>query len=188
MSAVFLFLAINVAAYCLRFSETQMHEYPEKTWSYWTIKGFVESHSCPDVVFLGSSLVLVPVAGADADYLNKRLDGSKHHRSIYFESTFRQDTGHAVKTFNLALPGEMPSDAYLITDFLLKGTKRPRMIIYGVGPRDFMDNLLPSPSATDPYRSLSRLADVRALTKRVVRDAFDWMNFELGQLVYLYGT
>ncbi|MBI4532842.1 MAG: hypothetical protein HY711_02755, partial [Candidatus Melainabacteria bacterium] len=39
-----------------------------------------------------------------------------------------------------------------------------------------------------PYRSLSHLADVSSLTKRVVRDALDCMNFELGQLVYLYGT
>jgi hypothetical protein len=80
----------------------------------------------------------------------------------------------------------MPSDAFLITKLLLKGKKRPEMIIYGVGPRDFMDNLLSEPAATDPYRCLSRFGD-QALDKSFVGDGLTkQLNLWLNRLIYPY--
>jgi hypothetical protein len=129
-----------------------------RTWTTWALESFnTRLKSAPDVVFLGSSLMLTPLNMADAQALGTRFDGASHHESNWFEAIVRHDTGRPLATFNFALPGEMPSDAFLIEKLVLKTTKKPKLIIYGVGPRDFMDSLLDSPSATDPYHWLAKL-------------------------------
>lgn len=163
-------------------------DFPVLSWTGWTVKQFLERQDRPEVVFLGSSLVLVPLDGVDADFLNRKIDGSQHHHSAYFENRWKELTGNAVKSYTFALPGEMPSDAFLIVKNLLTGQKKPDVIVYGVGPRDFLDNLLPSPSATDPYRYLSRFGPVDDIASRVMPDWQERMNYELGRLFCLYGN
>jgi hypothetical protein len=187
LSAVIAFGAVSMLAGWYQFCATAPAEFPYRSWTAWAIDDFLQQKQAPKVVFMGSSLVLVPVAGVDADYLNKRLDGSQHHRSLYFEQKFQQRTGISAPTFNFALPGEMPSDAFMITSYLLKNEKTPNLIIYGVGPRDFMDNLLPSPSATDPYRFLSRFGDVSPWASLMMPDWFDRFSYEAGRAIYMYG-
>ncbi|MBX9689040.1 MAG: hypothetical protein K2X27_20190, partial [Candidatus Obscuribacterales bacterium] len=156
------------------------------SWTAWTIKDYLQQSKAPDLVFLGSSLMLVPLDGVDADYLNRRVDGSQHHRSQYFEDKFKEKTGLSMRSFTFALPGEMPSDAYLIVKNLLCGKKKPEIIVYGVGPRDFLDNMLPSPSATDPYRFLSRFGDIAPIADRVMPDWMQRLDFELGRACFFY--
>jgi hypothetical protein len=185
--AVVAFCALSMMASSLRLWEAKPTEYPYHSWTSWAIDDFLAKKKAPQMVFLGSSLMLVPLSGVDADVYKQKLDGAQHHYSRYFEQEFGQQTGCKVDTFNFALPGEMPSDAYLITDFLLKGDKRPDVIVYGVGPRDFMDNLLPSPAATDPYRFLQRFGDVSPLASRTTPEFVERMNYELGRVNYFYG-
>jgi hypothetical protein len=185
--ACLLFLALNALAGATRLGQAAASEFPELSWTSWRIKHFLSFPKRPEVVLLGSSLVLVPVAGVEADYQNARLDGTAHYRSRYLERSLEEKTGRRLASFNFSLPGEMPSDAYLITDFLLKGKRRPNLLVYGLGPRDFMDNLLPSPASTDPFRNLSRFGDVTPVLAQAMPDWFERLNFELGKLVYLYG-
>jgi hypothetical protein len=129
----------------------------EQTWTTRAIDDYLKRPKAPDLVLLGSSLVLTPINLTDAKVLNKTLDGALHHESVTLGLLLKELTGKPVTTFNFAVPGEMPSDAYLIEKLLLKDNKQPKLVIYGVGPRDFMDNLLASPTATDPYQWLARL-------------------------------
>lgn len=191
-SKFFISLALFAAASSLlamtKLGNIAPTDFPIKTWTGWAVEDFLsDKQGRPQFVFMGSSLVLVPVAGVDADYLKHPIDGSHHHNSQYFEDQFKRHTGMKVKTFNFGLPGEMPSDAFLITKFLLKGEKRPDVIVYGVGPRDFMDSLLPSPAATDPYQYLSRFGDVTSHRHLIAPEWDQRLNFELAQLVYPYG-
>lgn len=188
LAAVLLFALLNVSVAWAGLLRVPAANFPELTWTAWTVRDFLQRERRPDVVFLGSSLVLVPIAGCDADYLGRRLDGSAHHVSAYFQDEFKRRYGRSLATFNFALPGEMPSDAYLIADFLLKGEKRPDVIVYGVGPRDFMDNLLPSPASTDPFRKLARFGDIGPLAGRVMPDFFDRLDFEMSRLSCFYGS
>ncbi|MBX9720907.1 MAG: hypothetical protein K2X81_05905, partial [Candidatus Obscuribacterales bacterium] len=181
------FSLLAAGAACLRFGATAPQDFPYLSWTGWTIKDFMQQKERPNVVFLGSSLMLVPLDGIDADYLNKRVDGSQHHHSAYFEDKFREKTGLNLHSFTFALPGEMPSDAYLIVKNLLNGKNKPDMIVYGVGPRDFLDNTLPSPAATDPYKFLSRFGSVNPIADRVMPEAFQRLDFELGKVCYFYG-
>lgn len=186
--SVALFAAVSSLLAMTKLGKIAPSDFPIKTWTGWAVEDFLsDRQGRPQFVFMGSSLVLVPVAGVDADYLKRPIDGSHHHNSQYFEDQFKRLSGMKVKTFNFGLPGEMPSDAYLITKFLLKGEKRPDVIVYGVGPRDFMDSLLPSPAATDPYQYLSRFGDVTSHRHLIAPEWDQRLNFELAQLVYPYG-
>lgn len=163
-------------------------DFPYPTWTSWAIKEYNSPKTpTPNLVFLGSSLMLVPLDGVDADFTKKPIDGAKHHKSIFFESKFKDYSGDSIRTFNLALPGEMPSDAYLLTKFLLKNEKRPDVIVYGVGPRDFMDNLLPSPKATDPFRYLSRLGDYNERIDLIAPKWEERLAYELARAIYPLG-
>ncbi|PWT95459.1 MAG: hypothetical protein C5B53_11460 [Candidatus Melainabacteria bacterium] len=159
----------------------------EHTWTTWAIEHFSKLAAAPQVVLLGSSLMLTPINLADAQVLDRTLDGSQHHESAYFSKLMENLTGRHVQTFNFALPGEMPSDAFLITKLLLKGDKKPELIVYGVGPRDFMDNLLASPTSTDPYHYLAKLDD-NALGETRVNGSWDErLDGFLGKINYPYG-
>lgn len=186
-AALVAFSLLALAAACFRPLKTEPQDFPFLSWTGWTITDFLKQKSAPDLVFLGSSLMLVPLDGIDADYLNRRVDGSQHHHSAYFEDKFGEKTGCKLNTFTFALPGEMPSDAYLIVKNLLTGPKKPSVIVYGVGPRDFLDNMLPSPAATDPYRFLSRFGNVSPIADRVMPDWMQRLDFELGKLNFFYG-
>lgn len=186
--SVVLFAAVSSLFAITRLGNIAPTDFPIRTWTAWAVEDFLsDKQGRPQVVFMGSSLVLVPVAGVDADYLKHPIDGSHHHQSQYFEDQFKRASGMQVKTFNFGLPGEMPSDAFLITKFLLKGEKRPDVIVYGVGPRDFMDNLLPSPAATDPYQYLNRFGDVTSHRHLIAPEWDQRLNFELAQFIYTYG-
>lgn len=163
-------------------------DYPYQSWTSWTISDFLRRKERANVVFLGSSLMLVPLAGVDADFLGKRLDGSKHHISAYFQHKLKQETGLDIKAFSFALPGEMPSDAYLILRNLLSGARKPDVIIYGVGPRDFLDNTLSSPASTDPFRFLSKFGEFGSIASSYMTDFMLQLDYGLGELFYPYGA
>lgn len=185
--AVIVFSLLSVLVGASKAFQFEPGRFPFLSWTGWTIKSFLESTERSNVLFLGSSLVLVPLDGVDADFLGRKIDGSQHHNSCYFESKFKEATGLDVKSFTFALPGEMPSDAYLVVNNLLTQNKKPDVIVYGVGPRDFLDNLLPSPSATDPYRFLSRFGNLDPVASRMMPDWLERFNYELGKLFYVYG-
>jgi hypothetical protein len=182
-----IFVTLCMVASAVHLFKANPTQYPYHSWTSWAIDDFLARKERPDIVFMGSSLMLVPLSGVDADYLNAKIDGAGHHNSVYFEQKFNEATGTKPTTFNFALPGEMPSDAYLITDFLLKDKNRPDVIVYGVGPRDFMDNLLPSASATDPYRFLSRFGDISHIASMAMPEWVERFNYELGKTFYIYG-
>lgn len=186
--AIMLFAGLSVLCALAKTGIESPIDFRYHSWSAWAIEDFFSlNHVRPQLVFMGSSLMLVPLGGVDAQHLNKQVDASQHHKSCYFEERLRQNLGFIVPTFNFALPGEMPSDAYLITRFLLKEDKRPDAIVYGVGPRDFMDSLLPSPEATDPYQWLSRFGDTKDVITRLVPAFWPSINYQCGQICYLYG-
>jgi len=163
-------------------------DFPFFTWTGCAIDDYLSNATArPQIAMVGSSLMLAPIGGVDADYLNHDIDAPRHHRSLYFENQYKKATGKDITTFNFALPGEMPSDAYLITRFLFKGEKKPDILLYGVGPRDFMDNQLVYPAATDPYLYLSRFGDVSDHIGLIAPEWEPRLNYELGKLFYTYG-
>jgi hypothetical protein len=188
LAALLFFVLVSLAWSTFRFGKLPAEDVPFDTWTSCAINDFLHGiKTPPDVAFLGSSLVLYPSGSVDADLLNHEIDGPHHHSILFFDKKFGEATGKWISSFDFAIPGEMPSDAYLITEHLFKEEKRPRVIVYGVGPRDFMDNLLPSPSATDPFHHLARFGDYSHLIDKVSPEFSERFNYELGRLFFTYG-
>lgn len=188
--AVAAFVLLSAVASAVRLWDVPPNQYPYHSWTSWALDGFVAQKQAPNMVFMGSSLMLVPIDGVDADVYNKKIDGAEHHASEYFEEVFSKAAGTPIKTYNFSLPGEMPSDAYLITKWLLSqsSAQKPEAIVFGVGPRDFMDNLLPSAASTDPYRFLTRFVSVAPVASLAMPGWSERFNYELGRSNYFYGN
>lgn len=159
---------------------------PNRSWIWWAAKQFKEEQERPDVVLLGSSLMMAALHGGDATYLKKPQNVAIHHKSTLFEDLLADKTHQRVNTFAFAIGGQMVSDAYAISSTMLRGDKKPDTIVYGVAPRDFMDNMLGSPASTETFRFMNKLGGVReeALPSR---NTF-WEKAEYGaeQVSFLY--
>lgn len=97
----------------------------------------------PDVVLLGSSLMIFPLWFAD--------HGDNLPDEAYY--SFRSDAvdrkcAQPHEICNLALPLLSVADAERLIDTQLVGDKTPSLLIYGVGPRDFYDALIEKPESS----------------------------------------
>jgi hypothetical protein len=188
LAAVTIFFVLNVVWAQTKIGALKPEDFPFYTWTGLAVEHlFKKDVGTPSVAFVGSSLVLYPVGNTDSDLINGEIDAPRHNRSWFFEKGFKKATGREISSFNFSLPGEMPSDAYLIEKFLFKGEKSPNVLVYGVGPRDFMDNLLPCPQATDPFLWLSRFGDYNDHIAAIAPDWQTRLTYELGRAFYTYG-
>ncbi|HEY9678800.1 MAG TPA: hypothetical protein V6C76_12375 [Drouetiella sp.] len=124
------------------------------------LKAYRDEPKTPDVALLGSSLIEVPSIEAAALAANKPVDRLTHHRCDCLEQELTKQTGVKSSVVSLAIGGEMVSDAYLLTKRLLIGQRAPHAIIYGIGPRDFQDNLMPGVESSDTFKVLSSIDDL----------------------------
>lgn len=153
---------------------------------WWATKDFRSTSVKPDVVLLGSSLMMAALHGGDATHLNLPQNVVYHHRSALLEELLSRKQKTSVNTFAFAIGGQMVSDASVIATTLLKGDKKPAVLVYGVAPRDFMDNTLTSPASTETFRYLAKVGDLSELGFSA-RPAF-WDRFEYlgGRVSFFY--
>lgn len=145
-------------------TQQQLLENSNHSKMWWAVKDYYESPA-PDVILLGSSLMQQVVCDGDATSLQRSVDPLDHHRCVHIEQRLRRATSSPVRTFSLSVPGEFASDAALVSS-LFTQNKQPARIIYGIAPRDFMDNSLSSPSSTETFRLISRFFPKYATERR----------------------
>ena len=140
----------------------------------------------PDVVLLGSSLIMSPVWTADFHRFGHVGDFYRHHRSYLLEKKLAADGGQPAKVFSFAVPGAMVSDMDLIVDKVLTGARKPSLVVYGVAPRDFMDDLAGGETKTATF---SRLGEVSDLSKQNFAASTTDEKLELvfNRACYLFG-
>lgn len=151
-----------------------------------TATRFLNRQERPDIVFLGSSLVINAVNAADALYLNTVQDSWQHHHFALFEKLLGNKQGNEANTFVFATSGQFVSDAYALTRALFTGDLKPRCIIYGIGPRDFMDNLLSSPASTEPFRTASQLTNLTDVIPQACYQVSEAAELVSSQLCFTY--
>jgi len=112
-----------------------------------SINAFRSLNRAPDLVLLGSSLMVYPFWEADRALNIECGAVGYYHNSVFLE---RELARHDIRSlvFNWATLLQMVSDSYLIDYKFLDGAKKPKLIVLGLAPRDFFDNLIPSPSDT----------------------------------------
>lgn len=163
---------------------------PNRSWVWWAVQDFRKAtaspESKPDVVLLGSSLMMAALHGGDATFLNLPQNVAFHHRAQILEELLQKKTGTRVNTFAFAIGGQMASDAYALTSTLLSGPNQPKAIIYGIAPRDFMDNTLASPASTETFRYMSRLGGLQDVGWQSRTGFWEQAEYGLAQLSALY--
>lgn len=153
------------------------------TWGWWLAKLFQEEKGAPDVVIFGSSLVGSAHTSVDAQMNQKLTDVVTHRRLNYLEYQLKGHLGKEISVFSLACPGEMISDAYMITKALFNQAKQPKLVIAAIAPRDFVDSTLPYPGVTDQFKFFSNYVPLtRAVETAAYPDFWSRMGVELEKL------
>lgn len=189
--ALALFVFINVAL------ATNMRQLPfidravrEKGIVHQAADSAVEEYqnlpSPPSTVLMGSSIMMSPLWSCDILAFPKTQDIYHHHVSYCVNSILSQH-GNNRTSFSFALPGAMVSDIYLITKKLFTGAKCPSFIVYGISPRDFMDNLLTGETRTPIFKRLSDLRDVIEDGDFYLGSWTEQADFVMNNAIFLYG-
>lgn len=152
------------------------------------IEDFKKLESKPDVVLLGSSLMMYPFWSMDFNRDQSIGDLFHHHRSSTLENKLSKDGAVNKPTvFSWAIFGQMASDSYIYANEFLKGDKKPRMVIWGIAPRDFSDAELSSPMNTISFQRLVNLNNFSEYGDIYLPTFQDKADFIISKSVFLYG-
>ena len=138
------------------------------------------------VVLMGSSLMMTPIWSQDVRWFPNVADVYHHHLSLSFERLL-SSRGLRTKVFNFALPGAMVSDVYLLSRKLFRDDRTPSLVVYGIGPRDFMDDLLTGETRTAVFQKLSDLSDLTGSGDLYFSSFEEKADFALNNAIFLYG-
>lgn len=163
------------------------YEAAHRSTVWWAATDYKKTETAPDIALMGSSLMMAAVHGGDATYENKSQKVALHHESKLLEHLLKNSQGKNFTTFSFALSGEMASDAYVLANAMLSGEKQPKVIIYGVAPRDLMDNALKSPASTEIFRLMSRIKDPTDVAVSARNSFWSVAEYGLEKLSFLYG-
>lgn len=158
------------------------------------IPEFMKSRENPDVLVLGSSLVLVPAVRCDDAFEGRktRYDAwygrnhlAEYTKSSYFQNLLEHATGNHYKLTNLGVIASVMSDHSLIFEKTLASGKEPKLVICALAPRDFMDNYRSQIDKTPVYQVLADVTSLGDLIDRGMPIA-QVRDFLIGNLWYFY--
>src|SRR5262249_32950748 len=134
------------------------------------VEKYFYSENDPEIILMGSSLVLRPSFESDRLFENlavpKNEDEARAFKQRY---TKVQHLKHLLQSrvhgsfdvINIGIPSCMTSDYYLLFQKLIDFGKRPHLIVLAVAPRDFLDNKFPDPKLTPSVQLMSTCVPVR---------------------------
>jgi hypothetical protein len=145
-----------------------------------------DSAKAAPVVFIGSSLIIAPLWSTDVKHGYFYQDCMLHHQSKSFEELLKKE-GEAAPVVSLATAGQFVSDTYLIVDkFIAAAKNKPRAVIYGIAPRDFMDDTTGGLALTSVFDELVEVSDLPRFGDLFFSTFDEQGDFLLNRSVYLY--
>ncbi len=156
IAAILLFFVVNFAFKLL--FRPDPFSLPERSFIWWAVKDYRQLNQAPDVLLFGSSLMLAAVNEGDATKYRKLVDTAVHHRSYYLEELLKKRYNQNISTFCFAIGGQMASDVYSIATNFITEKFKPRMIIWGIAPRDLVDSAFPGPMTSDTAQYMNKIA------------------------------
>ena len=136
---------------------------PEHNQIWWSVNGFRHLDHPPDILIFGSSLMISVTNDGDAAFLKQPLDSAVHHSSICLEQHLSQSLKVPISSYSFAVGGQMASDVYAIEKTLVDVAHHPRVIIWGIAPRDLVDAAFDGPSSSDTARYMNKIANARII-------------------------
>jgi len=112
------------------------------------ITDFLSTPSNPDIVIMGSSLVLAPALHCDAAMLPlsvkekaifRKNQAKSYTKAQYLEDLLSESSGKNLNIYNLGIPSAMAADNYILLEEMIACNKRPDLIILGLAARDFIN-------------------------------------------------
>lgn len=128
-----------------------------RSWAWWAVQDYKKIQ--PDVVFIGSSMVMHPLWHQEAQFRQENVELIVDHRSRFVESFLEKAVGKPVKVFNFGLPGGMASDAFMTIRAISQMPTKPKVAVICLCPRDMMDNSFRCAATSHHFDLFSRLAD-----------------------------
>lgn len=154
------------------------------------LPAFFDSKERPQLLVLGSSLPMEAIARYDAAYTGSFDDRDlnavrKYTGARYLEHLIARKNSSPVTAFNLTCVACMASDAELILRRVVESGRSPQIVIFGICPRDFIDNIVPAVGKTPVCQLLSNRITLSEIFSQS-RSLDETRDLLLGQLVYLY--
>ncbi len=151
----------------------------EGPWIWWVLRAYLGQPQTPDLAILGSSQMGSAIFSAEAEHRFEALDTTDQREVTRLTDAVQKLNGRAPKVFNLSMGGAMVSDHYLVAKTLFSGKEKPKAVVIGVNPRDFLDNDLPAASATDAFYFLSSYVDIENLAPVSFDGFFNLLDYKL---------
>ncbi len=137
---------------------------PERSFVWWSVHDYRQLEKAPDIILFGSSLMLAVVNCGDATHYKKMIDTALHHKNDYLEELLTSKLKKPVSTFCFAIGGQMASDVYTMASNFITPNFKPRVIIWGIAPRDILDWAFPGAASTDTARYMNKIAGKQLVT------------------------
>ncbi len=127
------------------------------SWTWWAAHGYFAEPKAPDVVLMGSSLVNSACWAADALTTKSPIDCALHHRVVTLEKQLKEKAFVKDPTvLNVSVQGAGACDYYMMTRGLMEGARKPKVLVLGIAPRDFIDNKIHNLGDTEPFMFYQR--------------------------------
>jgi hypothetical protein len=179
LAALLLFFIVDIAIK-LEFHSDPFN-IPERSFIWWAVKDYRDLSKAPDIMMFGSSLILAAVNEGDATHYRKLVDTATHHYSTYLSELLKRRHNYDISNFCFAIGGQMASDVYAIANnFVSKGYK-PRVIVWGIAPRDLIDSAFPGATTSDTARYMNKIAG-----KDIVEEDRKTLNSTIDQFLRKY--
>ncbi len=155
-----------------------------------------QSASAPDIMLIGSSLPMCAFFYTEGPGYFDLAEGKKirslklnllqaYPEAGYFTAQLKKLSGKHFNVFNFAGAACMASDTKLVVERAVAAGRKPSLIIYGVGLRDFVDNINPPPGETPYYKALCNFPFIlRHLPYMMHMNAFN--DLTVGALCKMY--
>jgi len=137
------------------------------------------------VVLIGSSLIIAPLWSADVKHGFFHQDCMNHHESKQLKNILSA-AGMSADVVSLATAGQFVSDTYLIVDKLLTEETKPEVLVYGIAPRDFMDDTAGGMALTSVFDQLVTFSDMPTVSQLFFNTYEERIDFMLNRTNYIY--
>ncbi len=183
--AVVLFALVNMS--CFFASELYRRFRGYYTGCDYIMRSFKQAKPEPNIVLLGSSIMRTPFHLADKEHSYYVPEYNQYCRSRTLQNVLRSSGLDKSDVFDLAIDGSMVSDVFLVHKTFLSGANAPKWIVYGLAPRDLLDNLLSKETRTPLFDRLFDLKDIW-MTKSLFNISLqEKLDLTLEKLFTIYG-
>ncbi|MDX2108425.1 MAG: hypothetical protein SFY67_18675 [Candidatus Melainabacteria bacterium] len=157
----------------------------EGNWIWWVTRNYLVKHPDAEIALMGSSQMASASFAIESDSQNVNVDCVTDKNSRFLSQLVKERTGVDTHTCLFALGGAMISDQYIMAKTLFTQKHKPKLIVLGVNPRDFIDNLMPSCASTETFRFLSPYTDLSKFANYNFNSIFTRMDWTMNEMLPL---